>query len=57
MSKPGAWNDPDYIQIGYIGSARRDGRAEALPAHAQRAVLLHVAVVPDGLAARSTAAT
>jgi len=23
--KPGAWNDPDYIQIGYIGNARGEG--------------------------------
>jgi len=23
--KPGAWNDPDYIQIGYIGDARSTG--------------------------------
>jgi alpha-galactosidase len=23
--KPGAWNDPDYIQIGYIGNARGGG--------------------------------
>ena len=23
--KPGAWNDPDYIQIGYIGDARGGG--------------------------------
>jgi len=25
FSKPGAWNDPDYIQIGYIGDARTGG--------------------------------
>jgi alpha-galactosidase len=24
-SKPGAWNDPDYIQIGFIGDARTNG--------------------------------
>jgi alpha-galactosidase len=24
-SKPGEWNDPDYIQIGYIGNARGSG--------------------------------
>jgi alpha-galactosidase len=24
-SRPGAWNDPDYIQIGYIGDARKGG--------------------------------
>ena len=24
-SKPGEWNDPDYIQIGWIGSARGMG--------------------------------
>ena len=24
-SKPGSWNDPDYIQIGYIGDARNAG--------------------------------
>jgi alpha-galactosidase len=24
-SKPGSWNDPDYIQIGYIGDARTGG--------------------------------
>ena len=28
-SKPGAWNDPDYIQIGYIGLARTN--SEPLP--------------------------
>ena len=26
--KPGAWNDPDYIQIGYIGQARGEGLPE-----------------------------
>ena len=25
FSGPGSWNDPDYIQIGYIGDARRAG--------------------------------
>ena len=25
-SKPGSWNDPDYIQIGYIGDARGMGQ-------------------------------
>jgi alpha-galactosidase len=30
-SKPGAWNDPDYIQIGYIGSARGGGLPEPCP--------------------------
>jgi alpha-galactosidase len=24
-SRPGSWNDPDYIQIGYIGDARVGG--------------------------------
>lgn len=24
-NRPGAWNDPDYIQIGYIGRAREEG--------------------------------
>ena len=28
-AKPGAWNDPDYIQIGYVGSAFGGG----LPVH------------------------
>lgn len=27
-SKPGSWNDPDYIQIGYIGNANKEGIAE-----------------------------
>jgi len=26
-ARPGAWNDPDYILIGYIGSARRKNEA------------------------------
>ncbi|MBN2505406.1 MAG: putative Ig domain-containing protein [Verrucomicrobia bacterium] len=30
-SKPGAWNDPDYIQIGHIGSARGGGLPEPCP--------------------------
>jgi len=30
-SKPGAWNDPDYIQIGYIGDARRGGLPAPCP--------------------------
>ncbi len=30
-SKPGAWNDPDYIQIGYIGNARGMGQPEPCP--------------------------
>lgn len=29
--KPGAWNDPDYIQIGYIGNARGGGLPEPCP--------------------------
>jgi len=29
--KPGAWNDPDYIQIGYIGSARAGGLPAPCP--------------------------
>lgn len=28
---PGAWNDPDYIQIGYIGNARGGGLPEPCP--------------------------
>lgn len=27
-SKPGAWNDPDYIQIGYVGNAHGEGLPE-----------------------------
>jgi alpha-galactosidase len=27
-SKPGSWNDPDYIQIGYVGNAERNGLPE-----------------------------
>jgi alpha-galactosidase len=30
-SKPGAWNDPDYIQIGRIGNARGQGEPMACP--------------------------
>ncbi len=30
-SKPGAWNDPDYIQIGYIGDARGGGEPKPCP--------------------------
>lgn len=30
-SKPGAWNDPDYLQIGYIGNARGGGLPEPCP--------------------------
>jgi alpha-galactosidase len=30
-SKPGAWNDPDYIQIGYIGNARGMGEPRPCP--------------------------
>ncbi len=30
-SRPGAWNDPDYIQIGYIGSAHKGGLPEPCP--------------------------
>ena len=30
-SKPGAWNDPDYIQIGYIGAARSGGMPAPCP--------------------------
>lgn len=30
-SKPGAWNDPDYIQIGYIGNARGMGDPKPCP--------------------------
>lgn len=28
-SKPGSWNDPDYIQIGYFGAANGEGEAQA----------------------------
>lgn len=30
-SGPGSWNDPDYIQIGYIGSARGMGKPRPCP--------------------------
>ena len=30
-SKPGEWNDPDYIQIGYIGNASNMGIPELTP--------------------------
>lgn len=30
-SKPGAWNDPDYIQIGWIGDARTGGEPRPCP--------------------------
>lgn len=30
-SRPGRWNDPDYIQIGYIGNARGGGTPEPCP--------------------------
>ncbi|MBI5686205.1 MAG: putative Ig domain-containing protein [Verrucomicrobia bacterium] len=30
-SKPGAWNDPDYIQIGFIGDARTSGAPKPCP--------------------------
>lgn len=30
-SKPGEWNDPDYIQIGYIGNAHNMGIPELTP--------------------------
>ncbi len=29
--KPGAWNDPDYIQIGWIGNARKNGQPKPCP--------------------------
>ena len=29
--KPGAWNDPDYIQIGHIGDARGEGLPSPCP--------------------------
>jgi alpha-galactosidase len=31
FSRPGEWNDPDYIQIGWIGSARNYGKPEHIP--------------------------
>ena len=30
-NRPGSWNDPDYIQIGYIGSARVQGQPKPCP--------------------------
>jgi alpha-galactosidase len=30
-SKPGAWNDPDYLQIGYIGNAATGGEPRPCP--------------------------
>ncbi|HEX7572030.1 MAG TPA: putative Ig domain-containing protein [Bacteroidota bacterium] len=30
-SRPGSWNDPDYIQIGYIGDARAGGGGMPAP--------------------------
>jgi alpha-galactosidase len=30
-SRPGEWNDPDYIQIGYIGNAHKMGIPELTP--------------------------
>ena len=30
-SKPGAWNDPDYLQIGYIGAAGLQGEPRPCP--------------------------
>jgi len=30
-SKPGEWNDPDYIQIGWIGDARKNGIPQLTP--------------------------
>jgi len=30
-SKPGAWNDPDYLQIGYIGNAHGMGQPQPCP--------------------------
>ena len=30
-SRPGSWNDPDYIQIGYIGDARVGGGGLPVP--------------------------
>jgi len=30
-SKPGSWNDPDYIQIGYIGNAGKMGKPQPCP--------------------------
>lgn len=30
-SRPGAWNDPDYLQIGWIGNAHKGGLPEPCP--------------------------
>jgi alpha-galactosidase len=30
-SKPGSWNDPDYVQIGYVGNAREGGQPQPCP--------------------------
>lgn len=30
-SRPGAWNDPDYLQIGYIGAAQEMGEPRPCP--------------------------
>lgn len=30
-SRPGAWNDPDYIQIGYVGNANAMGEPKPCP--------------------------
>jgi alpha-galactosidase len=40
-SKPGEWNDPDYIQIGWIGKARGQGIPELtkMPANMQYAYM------------------
>jgi alpha-galactosidase len=40
-SKPGEWNDPDYIQIGWIGNAREMGvpRMVSMPASMQYAYM------------------
>jgi len=31
FSRPGSWNDPDYLQIGYIGEARSGGQPKPCP--------------------------
>lgn len=40
-SKPGEWNDPDYIQIGWIGQVRKRGMPEltTMPANMQYAYM------------------
>ncbi len=50
-SRPGAWNDPDYIQIGVHRQCTRQGRAQALPAEPHRAIFVHVAVGAERRAA------